>query len=69
MERDGGKHSFGSSLELRDNVGLPDQSQQTEEQPIGQDAIRVPFTWISETDERAVSFRTVRRSELLEGQS
>jgi hypothetical protein len=61
---DGGRHGFSSALKSGDNTALPDLSKGVVLKPAGQSLMRVSFTWVSETDERAPSFRVVRRSDM-----
>ena len=64
---EGGRHGVHTPpLELGDWVGLPMQSLAIEGRPVNPDLVKVPFTWISETDERAPSYRIVSRAELEE---
>jgi hypothetical protein len=66
---EGGRHSYDSiQLEWRDNVGLPDLvPPRVEAQPTDPNLVKVEFTWVSEIDEHAPSFKIVQRSEI-EGQ-
>jgi hypothetical protein len=52
-EGEGGRHGFGSPLELEDNVGLPDPVEgPVEEEPA---TVFREVHWVSETTDEAVS--------------